>query len=80
MVMYLPAVGERTLTMLNFSYSSAFGQPPVLPFIQWTNYRMATFFFPHCPHSSRVSNIFQSIRSSEVQETAHTTVWSVGSA
>lgn len=80
MAPYLHAIRERTLTMLNLSYPSAFEQPYMVLFIQWTNYRGATGFFPHWSHSSTVSKIFQSIRSSEVQETAHTTVWSVGSA
>jgi len=58
MVTSLYAFGARTLTMLNSSYPSAFGQPCVLLSIQRTNCRGATAFFSHCPHSSKVSKFF----------------------
>lgn len=82
-VTYLLVTGERTFTMLNLSHPSAFGQQNVLLFIQYFKYRGATgcldFFLTVLMLLESVK-FFQCIRSVEMQETIHTTVWSVGSA
>lgn len=70
--------------MLNLSHPSPFGQENMLFFVQYTSYRGTTGWlfglFLTAIMLLESVKFFQSIRSSEMQETIHTTVWSVGSA